>query len=215
MKSNKFGLLGALFAGAMAACSATSCQAATVVNFDDVSAPLSGAAVTSYLAGYGITFTAPPAFTPNILAYPAGGNPFLPVSAPNYFAVGGTSFKLLFSTPLDSLSFTVPGTGSTSTMAAWSATAFAAGAVQLSQVGNGPTAPNSSAQTYILTGPEIVLVAFSETVGTAGNFLAFDDLTVTPTPTPLPAALPLFATGLGALGLLSWRRKRKNAVATA
>jgi hypothetical protein len=29
--------------------------------------------------------------------------------------------------------------------------------------------------------------------------------------TPLPAALPLFATGLGALGLLGWRRKRKNA----
>jgi uncharacterized protein (TIGR03118 family) len=27
--------------------------------------------------------------------------------------------------------------------------------------------------------------------------------------TPLPAALPLFATGLGGLGLLSWRRKRK------
>jgi hypothetical protein len=27
--------------------------------------------------------------------------------------------------------------------------------------------------------------------------------------TPLPAALPLFATGLGALGLLGWRRKRR------
>jgi hypothetical protein len=31
--------------------------------------------------------------------------------------------------------------------------------------------------------------------------------------TPLPAALPLFATGLGALGLLGWRRKQKNAAA--
>ena len=29
-------------------------------------------------------------------------------------------------------------------------------------------------------------------------------------PTPLPAALPLFATGLGALGLLGWRRKRRT-----
>jgi len=28
--------------------------------------------------------------------------------------------------------------------------------------------------------------------------------------TPLPAALPLFATGLGALGLLGWRRKRRQ-----
>jgi hypothetical protein len=32
--------------------------------------------------------------------------------------------------------------------------------------------------------------------------------------TPIPAALPLFATGLGALSLLGWRRKRK-AQATA
>jgi hypothetical protein len=28
---------------------------------------------------------------------------------------------------------------------------------------------------------------------------------------PLPAALPLFATGLGVLGLLAWRRKKKSA----
>jgi hypothetical protein len=33
--------------------------------------------------------------------------------------------------------------------------------------------------------------------------------------TPLPAALPLFATGLGAMGLFGWRRKRKNAAALA
>jgi hypothetical protein len=26
---------------------------------------------------------------------------------------------------------------------------------------------------------------------------------------PLPAALPLFASGIGGLGLLGWRRKRK------
>ena len=39
--------------------------------------------------------------------------------------------------------------------------------------------------------------------------------TFTPDATPLPAALPLFATGLGALSLLGWRRKRKNAAALA
>jgi hypothetical protein len=32
--------------------------------------------------------------------------------------------------------------------------------------------------------------------------------------TPLPAALPLFASGVGALGLLGWRRKRKKVAAT-
>ncbi len=30
--------------------------------------------------------------------------------------------------------------------------------------------------------------------------------------TPLPAALPLFAAGLGVLGLLGWRKKRKAAI---
>ena len=33
--------------------------------------------------------------------------------------------------------------------------------------------------------------------------------------TPLPASLPLLASGLGALGLLGWRRKRKAAALTA
>jgi hypothetical protein len=36
------------------------------------------------------------------------------------------------------------------------------------------------------------------------------DFTTTSIATPIPAALPLFATGLGALGLLGWRRKRKT-----
>jgi hypothetical protein len=35
------------------------------------------------------------------------------------------------------------------------------------------------------------------------------------TATPLPAALPLFATGLGVMGLLGWRRKRQDAVLAA
>ena len=42
--------------------------------------------------------------------------------------------------------------------------------------------------------------------GASGNF----DITYTAAETPLPAALPLFATGLGALGLLGWRRMRKR-----
>jgi len=36
-----------------------------------------------------------------------------------------------------------------------------------------------------------------------------------PPSTPLPAAMPLFASGLGAMGLFGWRRKRKNTAAIA
>ena len=39
----------------------------------------------------------------------------------------------------------------------------------------------------------------------------FDNINIEVSQTPLPAALPLFASGLGALGLLGWRRKRKAA----
>ena len=38
---------------------------------------------------------------------------------------------------------------------------------------------------------------------------------IVPIATPVPAALPLFAAGLGALGLLGWRRKRKAAAIAA
>jgi hypothetical protein len=47
-----------------------------------------------------------------------------------------------------------------------------------------------------------------------GNFVVFNVAT-TPAITPLAAALPLFATGLGALGLLGWRRKKKAAALAA
>ena len=52
-------------------------------------------------------------------------------------------------------------------------------------------------------------------IGEVGNNgeVAASSISVSDTPgtTPLPAALPLFATGLGAFGLLGWRRKRKQA----
>ena len=36
---------------------------------------------------------------------------------------------------------------------------------------------------------------------------------ITTSETPLPAALPLFASGLGALGLLGWRRRSRKIIA--
>jgi hypothetical protein len=53
-------------------------------------------------------------------------------------------------------------------------------------------------------------IGFSE----ASNFESQGTWTITTSNTPLPAALPLFATGFGAIGLLGWRRKKKAQVAT-
>jgi hypothetical protein len=57
----------------------------------------------------------------------------------------------------------------------------------------------TSGNTFPTTGGIFVLSSIGNTTFTATIGSA----------TPLPAALPLFATGLGAIGLLGWRRKRK------
>lgn len=49
---------------------------------------------------------------------------------------------------------------------------------------------------------------------TPSGFIPFG-LTGSIQATPLPASLPLLASGFGALGLLSWRWKRKNTAAVA
>ena len=58
----------------------------------------------------------------------------------------------------------------------------------------------------------------SGTLGCEGAWAGQFDVTYTYTPNSLavrlPAALPMFATGLGVLGLLGWRRKRKLAAGT-
>jgi len=67
-------------------------------------------------------------------------------------------------------------------------------------------------------------VSFGDGTTLAVTFYNYQDWTLYPDisfdldptgATPLPAALPLFASGLGAMGLLGWRRKRKSAAAIA
>ena len=63
--------------------------------------------------------------------------------------------------------------------------------------------------------PVFYSAAYTQNGGPGAQINAsFNNSTVPPS-VPLPAALPLFATGLGAMGLLGWRRKRKNAAAIA
>jgi hypothetical protein len=62
--------------------------------------------------------------------------------------------------------------------------------------------------------PGSLLVPVGATLVSEGTPFTFNNTNITASAVsdaevPLPAALPLFATGLGALGLLGWRRKRK------
>ena len=80
----------------------------------------------------------------------------------------------------------------------------------------------------IASGLQIAFAKISDSIfyaffddGGAGPDKDFDDMVVRITAsdvirtnqgsTPIPAALPLFATGLGGLGLLGWRRKKRTA----
>jgi hypothetical protein len=66
-------------------------------------------------------------------------------------------------------------------------------------------------------GSELQLNDYGIGTATFTWWLDYPDPTLTfygaggPITTPLPAALPLFASGLGALGLLGWRRKKAAA----
>ncbi|HEY5504368.1 MAG TPA: VPLPA-CTERM sorting domain-containing protein [Sedimentisphaerales bacterium] len=71
---------------------------------------------------------------------------------------------------------------------------------------------------YIVVSGDVVSGGFSfggDVLVLAPQAVVENVLAIDPGVTPLPAALPLFATGLGAMGLLGWRRKRKNAAAIA
>jgi hypothetical protein len=74
-----------------------------------------------------------------------------------------------------------------------------------------PIANTTPQEFFLLT---LILDSGSEFIanrfGPTTNFEVIST-TATFSQVPLPAALPLFATGLGALGLLGWRRKRKAA----
>ena len=73
-----------------------------------------------------------------------------------------------------------------------------------------------------MVGADFTLFALGSVFGTDSNTLTVANLAAhnhsleagPVSEVPLPAAFPLFATGLGALGLLAWRRRRRDPVAS-
>jgi hypothetical protein len=74
---------------------------------------------------------------------------------------------------------------------------------------------NSNIALNFVVGVNEFLVSDINSGGGPSGAAFFATVTYDVSQTPLPAALPLFATGLGALGLLGWRRKRKAAAIVA
>jgi hypothetical protein len=70
-------------------------------------------------------------------------------------------------------------------------------------------AGGSPAVSLTLQGPGLGVLGTTPFNAAALDFSTITIDTGTVAATPLPAALPLFATGIGGLGFLGWRRKRK------
>ena len=67
---------------------------------------------------------------------------------------------------------------------------------------------------FTATTPSTTISIVGHSFSSTRYMIGLDDVSVTGpgiTAAPIPAAFPLLATGLGGLGLLGWRRKRKNA----
>jgi hypothetical protein len=178
--------------------------AATVINFDDT-APISGAAVTSYFAAHGITLTTSTGGQVIFDASGNGGQTPAP-SAPNIFGVGGSLgpifYSFGFASPVSSFSFTSVGLGSSSTMAAWTMTAFDSSNTQLGQINqNFIHFPGTPQATWTLTGNISHVDFMSNVQGFAGSSLLMDNVSFTPAPSvPEPGSLLLMGAALAGLG---------------
>ena len=141
---------------------------------------------------------------------------------------GAGNFAVLFTTPVAGTA-TISGEvwnahASVDRWQAWSVlvnnVVEASGVVKNNTYANGGSAHPElfNLPSLTLSAGDIIaldIVMISGGAQTNGGLVGLDmsvDLTAA---TPLPAALPLFAGGLGALGLLGWRRKRKAEVAAA
>lgn len=177
----------------------------TVVNFDalDASAgPVTGAALASYLAGFGISLSDVTPGT-DVGAWDDqnlyGGQPVDPPSPPNVLTQAGSNdpvtFTLNFSTPLDSFGFTRPQLEpgpSGVTHPAWQAYAFDASGTELDSTSEPllasfsviPAAPQG------LTGPGIASVRFDSQNQQFAAFSAvlLDDFVLTSAGNQAPVA---------------------------
>jgi hypothetical protein len=104
--------------------------------------------------------------------------------------------------------------GSYSTLLAnWSFQTDASGALTLTNFFGTATTSNNQDNFGSFQGNDVFGNEFVDALGRVNHFAQrltnVSSWTIAPLATPLPTTLPLFATGLGALGLLGWRRKRK------
>lgn len=205
------------FFGALPLAAPARADVVTTVNFDALDASggaISGAPLTSYLAGFGITLTentlTPVSIADVNLVY--GGGVIGATTGLNVLMQGGTSgpasYTLSFATPLLSFQFDTVKNLVFNSLPIWSATAFDASNVALSSVGVPFISVGGAAQTFVLNGPGIESVTFN---GDAENRAGFTnqpiDTLVLTTAVPEPATWAMLLLGFAGIGFMVYRRK--------
>jgi hypothetical protein len=181
----------------------TSQASAATINFDDLSV---GDLVDDAYVGLGVTFV--DARVTDVHSARTG------VSAPNTIdhATNGTivdpsdPIKAIFTSAVMSVSIAGFDIGSGGLiLSAYDAVSGGNQVDSMSFV-SGP----SDGAVLTVTGSNIFRVEFSKETAAAGDGVSFDNFVFEPAnAVPLPATLPLFVSGLGALGLLGWRRRKR------
>lgn len=107
-------------------------------------------------------------------------------------------------------------TSSTMQVRAYTGNALVGSSTMTAPQGNWPTATLAFGSATTFDNVVVHYLLPPPTGGDWGPIFAVDNMSVTsassPPAVPVPGALPLFATGLGVMGMLGWRRKRTTAV---
>jgi len=201
-----FGLVAAALLATTVACQATT------INFDDGTA---GSSVGSFYSGLGVTFSNA---TWDSNFGELGSSGALGIRATSNGGVDSNRFIWLSATPVIALfSSAVSGVGIRGldvganglTFDAYDATVGGNLVSTTTVFGTG----FGTNQFFDLSATGSILrVEMYQPQDIEGDGIILDNFSFTAgatTATPLPAALPLFASGLGTLGVLGWRRKRK------
>jgi hypothetical protein len=193
MAKSRLGVCGAV------ALLATVCMPLTAANAAPVTESLAFSASGFTIASGSGTVPVDPWFGSfTIMFDPTGG---LQSGVPSPFSTNLTSYE--------PFSYVYLGSSSGGTLVIYNDTTCTSGGSSFSCSLAGP---DRAALELVVTasgGVSFVDAGISTTSSSTAGTTIFGTETGTVNPTPLPAALPLFATGIGGLGLLGWRKKRK------
>ena len=139
-----------------------------------------------------------------------GPTSFVSIDGLSIYTVSPSFITFTFNSPIKSFGISIAGLGTISSTTFSIANSNGFSSVLYQDYSGTTTSFDTALFAGLISDERFTSVTFWGTE--LGDGVFFDNLYYHQN--PLPPALPLFATGLGVLGLLGWRRKRKAQAAT-